>query len=58
MGRPVLIPIPSMALKLLFGEMAEILLEGQRVVPQTLIEDKFNFKFIDLEMALREISTD
>jgi len=53
--RPSLIPVPSFALKLLFGEMADIMLGGQKVLPERLKEYGFEFKYPDLEEALRKI---
>jgi uncharacterized protein len=36
--RPAVVPIPAFVLKLLFGEMAEILLDSQRVTPRAAAE--------------------
>ena len=52
--RPTIIPIPSFGIKLLFGEKGEkLLLEGCRVLPLKLEEAGFQFKFKDLEKALK-----
>lgn len=53
--RPTILPVPSLAMKLLFGaERAEsIVLAGQRVVPQRLVAAGFEFAFTDLEASLR-----
>ncbi|WP_127716879.1 TIGR01777 family oxidoreductase [Halobacteriovorax sp. HLS] len=51
--RPTFIPVPSLSLKILFGEMSEILLEGQNVEPQKFLEKGFVFKYPDLESALK-----
>ncbi|BBB33607.1 conserved hypothetical protein [Thermotomaculum hydrothermale] len=48
-------PVPAFALRLLFGEGAGILLEGQRVIPEKLINYGFEFKFPDLELALKQV---
>jgi uncharacterized protein (TIGR01777 family) len=53
--RPALIPVPGFALKLLFGEMATIILEGQRVLPKALDRAGFRFEYTDLRLALQEI---
>lgn len=53
--RPAFMPVPSFALKLLFGEMADIMLGGQRVLPERLKEYGFEFKYPDLETTLRKI---
>ena len=53
--RPTISPVPSFMLKLLFGEMSDILLEGQNVVPNNLIKDGLKFKFEKLDDALENI---
>jgi uncharacterized protein (TIGR01777 family) len=55
MGRPSLVPVPAFLLRLLFGEMAMVLLEGQRVVPRRLLDMGFRFRFPKLEGALRDL---
>lgn len=55
MNRPDLIPIPDFLFKIIFGEVAMILLEGQRVIPKHLLEMGFQFKFPDIELALRNL---
>lgn len=55
LGRPCLLPVPGFALHLLFGEMAEVLLEGQRVVPERLQTLGFDFRYPRLEEALRDL---
>lgn len=55
MRRPALIPTPALALRLLFGEMATVLLDGQRAVPRRLQQLGFAFKFPHAELALRDI---
>jgi uncharacterized protein (TIGR01777 family) len=53
--RPALLPTPAFALKILFGEMAGILLTGQRVVPRRATADGFAFKYPDLTSTLAAI---
>jgi uncharacterized protein (TIGR01777 family) len=55
MRRPALFPAPAFALRLLFGEMATALLDGQRAVPQRLLDLGFAFRFPEIETALRDI---
>jgi uncharacterized protein (TIGR01777 family) len=55
MGRPSLVPVPAFALRLAFGEVASVLLEGQRAVPRRLSELGFTFRFPDAEPALRDL---
>jgi uncharacterized protein (TIGR01777 family) len=51
--RPAIFPVPAFALKMLFGEMSQILLGGQRVIPQVALRAGFQFRFADLGQALR-----
>lgn len=53
--RPHWIPVPSFALKLLFGELSELLLKGQRVLPRKLLDLSFRFEYPELEGALKNI---
>ncbi len=55
MGRPYYFPVPSFALKLAFGELSSVLLKGQRVLPQRLLDMGFAFRFPDAEAALRNL---
>ena len=54
-GRPAFLPAPGFALKLLLGEMADVLLTGQRVVPKRATAEGFKFKYPDLAPALSAI---
>jgi uncharacterized protein len=51
--RPAFFPVPAVAVKLLYGEMAEIVITGARVVPRRLLEHRYRFKYVELEAALR-----
>ena len=53
--RPAILPAPGFALKLVFGDMSEILLEGQRALPKKLQEAGFRFHFPDLDEALSDV---
>jgi hypothetical protein len=53
--RPAVLPVPAIALKLLYGEMAEIVITGQRTVPARLQELGYEFRYPDLEAALRDV---
>lgn len=56
MRRPTLFNLPSFILKLAFGEMAEIiLLNGQKVMPTKMLENKYEFEYKSLEEALSNI---
>jgi hypothetical protein len=51
--RPALFPVPEFALRLLFGEMADVLLDSQRVAPAAAEAAGFRFRFPQLPPALR-----
>jgi uncharacterized protein (TIGR01777 family) len=56
LSRPAFLPLPAVAVKLLFGEMGEELLLGStRVAPRRLEESRYVFRFPDLEGALRHL---
>jgi uncharacterized protein len=50
--RPHLIPIPAFALKLVLGEMSQLVLEGQRVIPYRLQSAGFEFQYEEIQPAL------
>jgi len=54
MGRPCWLPLPGSAMKAAFGEVADLLLTGQRGVPRRLLDLGFQFRFPELEGALRD----
>jgi uncharacterized protein len=54
--RPCLLPAPSIAMRLMLGEMAqELLLTGQRVTPKKLIDAGFSFRFPEIRGTLESI---
>ena len=53
--RPAFLPAPGFALHLVLGEMAAMVLEGQRAVPRRLQELGYAFRFPELEPALRDV---
>jgi uncharacterized protein len=55
--RPTWLPVPDFVLELLLGEAAQVVLEGQQVVPQRLQSEHFDFQFPEIESALRDILT-
>ena len=50
--RPHLLPMPAWLLNNIFGEAAQLLLEGQKVVPKKLLDAGFRFTFCDINSAL------
>lgn len=55
LGRPAVIPAPAAALRLVMGEMAGILLASQRVVPERLMAEGFDFRFPQVGPALADL---
>jgi hypothetical protein len=54
--RPTILPMPTVAARLAFGEMAdELLLASQRVKPTKLLASGFTWRFPELESALRHV---
>lgn len=53
LGRPSWLPVPDIALELLLGEAAKLVLEGQRVLPQTLTGTNFEFQYPTLAASLK-----
>ena len=53
--RPALFPVPSFVIKTLFGEMAEIVLASQRVLPRAAQAACFRFQYPDLAPALAQL---
>jgi uncharacterized protein (TIGR01777 family) len=50
--RPAVMPVPGFALKALYGEMAEALLGGARVIPKATEQSGYRFQYPDLDAAL------
>jgi uncharacterized protein (TIGR01777 family) len=53
--RPHWFPVPSFMLKLILGEMSEVILKGQRVLPKRIMEYGYVFSYASLERALKHI---
>jgi uncharacterized protein (TIGR01777 family) len=53
--RPAIFRVPAPMLKLALGEVADIMLTGQRVEPRRAREAGFKFRFADIDSALRDI---
>ncbi|MCP9929008.1 TIGR01777 family oxidoreductase [Cyanobium sp. CH-040] len=51
-GRPSLLPVPGPVLQLLLGDGAQVVLEGQRVLPERLQHQGFPFHYGNLSAAL------
>lgn len=55
LSRPACFPLPAFILKTLLGEMSELVLGSQKVLPKRLVEQGFEFQFSDLRNALTDI---
>jgi uncharacterized protein (TIGR01777 family) len=55
MGRPSFMPVPGFVFKLMFGEVATVVLDGQRVLPQRLQALGYAYKFPGAEAAIRDL---
>ena len=53
--RPVWLPVPAAPLRWAMGEMAQLFVDGQNVVPARLQQQGFAFKYPTLEQALRDL---
>ena len=55
MHRPSLFKVPAFIIKILFGEAAEVLLNGAQVIPEKTIKAGYNFRFETAEEALKNL---
>lgn len=55
LGRPAVLPVPGAAIKLLYGEMAEIVTTGQRAIPAKLGALGYTFRHPEIEAALKDV---
>lgn len=55
LNRPAMLPAPSFALKMLLGEMATLVLDGQRVIPSRLVAAGFTFDYAEARPALQAL---
>jgi uncharacterized protein (TIGR01777 family) len=54
--RPVWFHIPAAPVRALAGEMAQLFLDGQRVVPGRLVQVGYRFHYPTLDLALRDLA--
>ena len=50
--RPAYLPVPALSLKLMLGEMSQLLLGSQRAIPEKVLKLGFKFKYTELPSAL------
>ena len=55
LSRPAVVPIPAFTLKFMFGEMSEVMLASQRVLPKAAETSGYTFRYPDVEPALANI---
>jgi uncharacterized protein (TIGR01777 family) len=55
LGRPSFMPTPAFALRVMLGEVADVITTGQRVLPRKPLALGFTFKFPEIEAALRDV---
>jgi uncharacterized protein (TIGR01777 family) len=53
--RPAIFPVPAFGLKLMFGDMAEILLASQRALPKAAEAAGYRFRFSNVDAALADL---
>lgn len=51
--RPTILPVPGWAVRLALGELSAVVLESPRMVPKTLLQHHFPFRYPKVETALR-----
>jgi len=55
LGRPSFMKVPSFMIRTLMGEMGTIVMSSQRVVPDRLLKNGFEFQYPDVEKALNNL---
>lgn len=58
LSKPCFFTTPAFVLKLALGELSELLIHGQHVVPKTLLSNGFTFKYTELKPALLNLLND
>jgi len=53
--RPAILPVPEFALNLVLGKMSEIVLGSQRVIPEVALRTGFEYRFPEIDEALRDV---
>lgn len=55
LGKPHWFPTPGLPVKLALGEMSNLILKGQKVLPKKALDHEFKFLYPNLDKALEEI---
>jgi uncharacterized protein (TIGR01777 family) len=53
LGEPGKLSIPEFALKMMFGEMSEVMLASQHVIPEATLASGYQFQFSEIGAAVR-----
>jgi len=53
--RPAFFSTPGLILELVLGEMSQLLLGSQRVIPRHILDSGYQFKYQELDAALKEV---
>jgi uncharacterized protein (TIGR01777 family) len=55
MEKPHFFPVPPLILRVMLGEMSQLVLNGQKVLPQKAIESGFAFTYPTIDLALKDL---
>jgi hypothetical protein len=55
LNRPAILPAPAFMLRLALGEFADVILTGQKVLPQKLLAAGFQFQFPTIDQAFQDL---
>jgi uncharacterized protein len=55
LNRPTFLPLPEFVLKIIFGEGAKVLTDGQSAVPSRLMESGFEFEYKNIEKTIENL---
>mgnify|MGYP001943000288 FL=1 len=53
----LIIPVPAWVLRLVLGEMADVVLDSVKIVPERMLQTNFDFHFPDIKSALTHLKT-
>lgn len=56
LSKPSLLPVPKIFLRILYGEIADMITSGRKVIPKRLNEIRFDFKYENVGEALRTVT--
>jgi uncharacterized protein len=55
LGRPSFMPAPAFMMRLMLGEFAEVVLTGQKILPERLLAAGFQFLYPTIDPALKHL---